>query len=198
MQLRDLEGCRPPGGVDPLEAYLSEKGGDSQTVAAAAGLFFSPAEVESIATGRSEAVERQQGVASYAGELALQLQAAGVTGMPVRLRQLKHTHLTDLFTRRYGVPLDELTQNHPDALALSGSVYGEQSAEGFGLNYATSASGESTFWQIFGDNHGFVNMHCVGPPGPLRGEGNIAFIPGVEEALRRDVGLLIEAVSADE
>jgi hypothetical protein len=201
-QLSELPGYQPLAHRHRVDNYLAEKsaqyGSESAAyaagvAAAGGGLSLSPAEVERLALKGREGLQRTQGVAPYVAALASRLTAVSSRDT-VNTLPLEQTALTTLFRDRYGVDLVPYMEQSTGMLGITRVIH-TSDANAVGLNYmAIRKSHGNVFWQLTVDgNYGFVNMHCPRhdfPTMPLRGMGNIAFVPGVEEALFADAVLI--------
>ena len=159
-------------------------------------------------------LDQQQDFAPYVGDLATRfrvnipqggrVKAPATTAASVIVENLARTNLTELFANQYNVGIDSLTQGKnilrlygktydppgpEDELTLLYQIYDEEETE-------EAAKGRvKTFWQLVANGtSGSVIMRCLrdlpDEEPPLQGAGNIAFIPGVEEALVADVDML--------
>lgn len=202
--LSDLPGYQPLGTVDPTEAYLAEKRGVlgdeaaqylSSTALQGGGLRIGPDAIEQLAAqGRDEAI-RRQGTAPYVASLARRLVSAS-NNLSVASAPTEKTALTALLHEEYGVDLAPYMEQSTNMLGITGNC-DRSKAPVVGLNYmALRETHGNIFWQLTVDGvYGFVNMYCVRHDFntmPISGMGNIAAIPGVEQALTADVAFIEE------
>lgn len=183
-QLKDFEGWQPLGEVNALAEYFDTHRGQGYDV------------LRGISDSMSEIISERNGLAPYIGELALLLEQHSETGSKKSLsaESLEETNLTALFKDRYGVEMDNLRM----PLRIYGGLVREGS-HNFFLNYQMKSKGlgVNTFWQLSGSSaDNYLNMSCCGDSGDsypdLTGNGNIAFVPGVEEAITADIEMLIQ------
>jgi hypothetical protein len=201
-RLSDLPGYQQLGTIDPIEAYLAEKRGTLGSGAAqylsdvalqGGGLHLEPDAIEQIAArGRDEAI-RRQGTAPYASALARRL-VMGSVKRGIISAPTEKTALTTLFQQEYGVDIEPYMQESTNMLGITG-ICDKGGAPVVGLNYmALRETHGNIFWQLTIDGvYGFVNMYCVQHDFntfPITGSGNIAAIPGVEQALTDDVAFI--------
>jgi hypothetical protein len=203
--LSDLPGYQPLGTVDPIEAYLAEKRGVlgdeaaqylSNTALQGGGLRMGPDAIEHIAAEGRDEVMRRQGTAPYVAALARRLVSAS-NNVNVVSAPTEKTALTTLFSEEYGVDLAPYMQQSTNMLSIVGMCDRSKTPKApvVGLDYmAIRETHGNTFWQLTVDGvYGFVNMRCVRHDFntmPLSGMGNIAAIPGVEQALSADVAFI--------
>ncbi len=187
VRLSEVPGYLPPGEVGSLDRYVSERSRKGET-------YWDIAR-EIIERERQDSIQ-SSGFAPYVGFLVAQLAEAQTEERPFLARDnLTATALTDLFAQYYNVAIDDLTENGLNTLRMFAATYPDNS---FGLDYQFTTRGADeergrtwSFWQLGGyATHGFINLSCVGEARPLEGRGNIAFIPGVEEALTTDIRTL--------
>lgn len=202
-QLSDLPNYQPLGTVDPLDAYFAEKRGAwgdraaqyiSNTALQGGGLHLSPEAVEGIASRGRDEIIRKQGATPYVTALAHRLLAASDNRL-ISVIPTEKTALTSLFHEQYGVDLTPYMEQSTGMLGITG--VGDRSKDPvIGLNYMAihEGRGGNTFWRLTVNGvYGFVNMYCVRhdfPTMPITGNGNIAAIPGVEEALNADAAFI--------
>jgi hypothetical protein len=203
--LSDLPGYQPLN-IEPLDEYIrTQRGGlgDEATVDLLAalwqgGLPANPDKLENTIEGNREWAMRQQKAALYVGELVGRLIAATDSGIIIT-PPVAETGLTNLFRDTYGVDLDPYTEQSTYQLAIKG-VSRRGRTDVTTLDYmAVRERRNNIFWQLILDGlYGSVNMTCTEHDFgtmPLRGEGNIALIPGVREALAADVAFIEESAA---
>lgn len=180
-QLKDFEGWQPLGEVNTLAEYFDTHRGQGYDV------------LRGISDSMSEIISENNGIAPYIGELAIRLEQHPETGS-LSVDSLEETNLTALFKDRYGVEMGDLRK----PLRIYGGLLREGS-NNFFLSYQMKSKGlgVNTFWQLSGSGaDNYLNMSCCGGSGgsypDLTGNGNIAFVPGVEEAITADVEMLIQ------
>jgi hypothetical protein len=192
VSLRSLEGYKPLASPNNLARYILEKGPGTSGVDAVASILFGETATDQQLIDRTNRnLQAQDDVAGYVAELTQQLKDAGVGYRPTERGGLPHTHLTNLFSEQYNAPMDSLTQAGV-RLTLSAALFAERDGGGFLLDYFADTAPPQTFIHLETGARGFVNGFFKSPS-PLVGEGNIAFINGVEEALRADIGLVLGA-----
>lgn len=176
--LSDLPGYQPEGFVDSLDAYFMEKRGKvndplgylSNTALEGGGLVIGPEQVEGIVTRGRERMIRRQGASPYVSELAGRLIVASRRDV-ISTRPTETTALTTLFRDEYGIDLTPYMEQSTNMLGITG-MPDRGGASIMDLDYmAIRSTRGNTFWQ-------------------LRGQGNIANIPGVAEALTADTAFI--------
>ncbi|HSX07517.1 MAG TPA: hypothetical protein VLG11_01350 [Candidatus Saccharimonadales bacterium] len=188
VRLTEIPGYLPPGEIGSLDRYVSEK---IQKGADWLGVLN-----EIVASERRDSIQ-ESGFAPYVSTLTNQLAATATDERKSRAcTGLADTALTNLFADRYNVAINELTKNGLYTLRMHAATHPDNS---FSLDYqfTTPQTDEKcgrawSFWQLGGyATYGFINMSCVGEIRPLEGKGNIAHVPGVEEALAADINTLV-------
>jgi hypothetical protein len=157
-----------------------------------------------------EAMKAGMFFAPYVGELTNKLlERAALAGENFVSREgLERTALTDLFIG-LGADFSSVAPPGSRALRVAASIHNPNTADGLFMTYQVlvpeGTGAVNALCYVDADaRFGFVNVSGVdgyvtaGPimtscVGPLEGGGNLAFVPGVEEALRADIRILVES-----
>jgi hypothetical protein len=189
VDVLSVEGALPYGFVDPLYSYAQERGiGAMGDVARLAGANIGDDGLRELIVNTREPQTEQS---AYIGPLVLSacavMEQAGTRY--VTANDLANTALTDLF-EGYGADLRKLQDFGLFRLfAMADNRY----MDGVAIDYQVQGEGRGAgaFWQLhISPRFGFVNLRACGPLTPLEGRANIAFVPGVAEALKADIATL--------
>lgn len=190
VRLEQLEGYRQPAEMAGGDDYLVAKPRDAAAIEALYGGLDMPGSI------RSERAESQnlQGVADYIAPLTSKIKYATIEWPDIAAPQ---AHLPRLFAERYAVDLGSAVADPNNSLVIRLLERRPSQGPGATLGYgvANEPRKADPFWVVdMNTVYGFANMYCDERETNLRGEANIAFMPGVREALMADVDLLLNSV----
>ena len=195
VRLETLSGYRPLAKVSDTADYTLKKRGPEGPAVPPTTIPIPPEMIFANALRNIDRLREQQGYAEYvAGLLSNMEDTAG--NRLIFLEFQPQTHLTTLLAEQYGVAVDQLTYQEAN-LRLAGQARPDELLQ---IDYQIYREPPAnTFWGLdLNGRYGFVNLTCYGGSlaMPLEGSGNIAFVPGVQEALTADVAMLTAAASS--
>jgi len=139
-------------------------------------------------------VRSERGAAPYVGDLMLRLRTLipreESSGLEFKTLYVgTRTSLSEMFAERYDIDMSPYYEGS-DGFVLNASGKSKPNNI-YAINYITRDSSSSKLlWHLTLDaDYGTIDMLCTGKLSglPLAGAADVAFVPGIEEALRADI-----------
>lgn len=189
VRLEQLDGYRVSAEMAPGDDYLIAKPRDAAIIESIYGGMDMPSQIQS----ERRILHDLQGVADYVAPLTAKITKATIESPDIIAPE---AHLPQLFAERYAVNLGQAVADPNNNLVIRLLKRRPSEGPGATLGYAVASEPQNAnpFWVVdMNSAYGFANMYCDERETALRGEGNIAFMPGVREALMADVDLILNS-----